>query len=834
MSRYGQQFGPDFTFLGVPMCDLDDPASYDGADVVILGAPFDGGTSHRPGARFGPMAIRMQDYLPHDGSRPSLALRTDGLQDLKVFDAGDVEMYSGDIEVALPALEAAVEKVTRAGAIPVTLGGDHSVTFPDAKGVANVLGHGRVSMIHFDAHADTGDIEFGSLWGHGQPMRRLIESGALRGDRFLQVGLRGYWPPPDTLDWMAGQKMRSYEMTEIVHRGLDECLSEAFVIAMDDCDGVFLSVDIDVCDPGHAPGTGTPEPGGLSARAIARRGPADLPRAPRGRGGRRRGVTAVRPRRHHRSPGQPRRAGVAQSPSRVAAATSGTARPGTRRVPSSTGERACTRSTRQTEQMVRSVLAYAENRLRMDPVPLDQAFLSAEQLTQRLAGVITDTPRQPDEVLGYYSSVIAPSVISADSPRFLGFIPAAPTKASLLFDMLVSCASIQGISWLEASGAIAAENTVLGLIAKEAGLPTDAGGCFVSGGSAGNLSALAVARETAKKRDGDPRRRYRVVVGSDAHSSIVNTLKLLEMDALLVETPDHRLTREAVEKALAQEEDLHDVAAVASTSGTTNAGIIDDLRGVGTLARERGWWFHVDGAYGGAGMFVPDLKPKYDGLELADSFILDPHKWLFTPFDCCALLYRDPALARETHTQDASYLDVIRDGTVGVAQEWNPTDYAYHLTRRARGLPLWFSLAVHGLDAYRSSHRGRGAASPRDRRPDQVRAAPRAGARARPGHRAVPPARVGARRLRPLGASPARRPGRLHPAEQVGGRDGRPVRLPAPRHQPGRGARGARPHALRCGRRVSRRVVRHHSRRVSRRVSRRGTPARTCRPRRSA
>src|SRR6478736_153615 len=176
MTRYGQQYGPDFTFLGVPACDLDDPSSFAGADVVIVGAPFDGGTSHRPGTRFGPMAIRSTDYLPHDGSRPSLALRTDGLADLRVVDAGDVEMFSGDIEVALPALEAAVEKVARAGAFPV------------AKGVANVLGHGRVSMLHFDAHADTGNIEFGSLWGHGQPMRRLIESGALRGDRFLQIG----------------------------------------------------------------------------------------------------------------------------------------------------------------------------------------------------------------------------------------------------------------------------------------------------------------------------------------------------------------------------------------------------------------------------------------------------------------------------------------------------------------------------------------------------------------------------------------------------------------------------------------------------------------------
>jgi agmatinase len=177
-------------------------------------------------------------------------------------------MYSGDIEVALPALEAAVERVARAGAIPVILGGDHSIAYPDAKGVANVLGHGRVSMIHFDAHADTGDVEFGSLWGHGQPMRRLLESGAVRGDRFLQVGLRGYWPPPETLDWMAVEGFRSYEMTEIGRRGLDTCLTEASQIATDDCDGVFLSVDIDVCDPGHAPGTGTPEPGGLTARQL--------------------------------------------------------------------------------------------------------------------------------------------------------------------------------------------------------------------------------------------------------------------------------------------------------------------------------------------------------------------------------------------------------------------------------------------------------------------------------------------------------------------------------------------------------------------------------------
>jgi agmatinase len=263
-------YGPDITFAGVPRTSLSELTSPGGGtcDIVFVGAPFDGGTTSRPGTRFGPRAIRATDYLPQDGSRPHLALGVDPLKELRVADAGDVLMPPGDTELSIGRLETAVHSVAASGAIPVILGGDHTITFPDATGVARHVGWGRVSLIHFDAHADTAEHHYGALHGHGTPMRRLIESGAVRGDRFLQIGLRGYWPDPPTLAWMAEQRMRSFEMTEVVARGLDDCLTEAFQIALDDCDAVFLSVDVDVVDPGMAPGTGTPEPGGLTGRQL--------------------------------------------------------------------------------------------------------------------------------------------------------------------------------------------------------------------------------------------------------------------------------------------------------------------------------------------------------------------------------------------------------------------------------------------------------------------------------------------------------------------------------------------------------------------------------------
>lgn len=268
MANIGNMYGPNFTFLGIPSCDLESPQSYSDSAVVILGAPIDSGTSHRSGAKFGPQAIRGADYLPHDGQRPHLALRVDGLTALKVRDAGDLLMPGGDLVASLEVLAAATEKLSRAGIIPIILGGDHSVASADVAGIARHRGMGKISMIHFDAHADTGDTQFGALVGHGTPMRRLIDSGYVRGDRFLQLGLRGYWPEEETLLWMRDQGMRSYEMTEIHHRGMGAVLDESFARLTDECDGVFLSIDIDVVDPGMAPGTGTPEPGGMTGREL--------------------------------------------------------------------------------------------------------------------------------------------------------------------------------------------------------------------------------------------------------------------------------------------------------------------------------------------------------------------------------------------------------------------------------------------------------------------------------------------------------------------------------------------------------------------------------------
>ncbi|MGH9077842.1 MAG: pyridoxal phosphate-dependent decarboxylase family protein [Acidimicrobiales bacterium] len=345
------------------------------------------------------------------------------------------------------------------------------------------------------------------------------------------------------------------------------------------------------------------------------------------------------------------------------------------------------------------IFEYCRTRLR-DPVPLDHPG-EKENLERALDGLLNEEGTDAARVLAIFAEHLATAVISCDSPRFLSFIPAAPTKASLLFDMVVSASSLQATSWLEAAGPVAAENQALRLLADLAGLPASAGGCFVSGGSAANLSALAVARDVARQRRGAGRAgAARVAVGDQSHSSVARALHLLGMQPLVVPTAGDRLTGPALRAALDDDADPSSVVATVATAGTTNAGIVDALDGIGEVCADHGMWLHVDGAYGGGALFAPSARYRFAGIEMADSFVIDPHKWLFAPFDCAALLYRHPQLARAVHTQDAAYLDVIH---TGAPDEWNPSDYAFHLTRRARGLPLWFSLAVHGTGAYRDA-----------------------------------------------------------------------------------------------------------------------------------
>lgn len=353
----------------------------------------------------------------------------------------------------------------------------------------------------------------------------------------------------------------------------------------------------------------------------------------------------------------------------------------------------------ETRRIVDEVLEYSRRRILATDTPLDHASTEAE--LRRLAGVtISEEGVGASRALAIFEHVLAPACITTDHPQFLSFIPSAPSKAAVAFDLVVSASALYGGSWLEGAGVVHAENEVLSWLANEFGLPDSSGGVFVQGGTIGNLSALAAAREAQRERIGARASKlggWVVVCSEEAHSSIASAGKIMDVEVVGVPVADDGVLRpEAVRAAL--DEYGERVIAVVATTGATNFGTIDDVAGIAALKRDYDFWLHIDGAYGLTAMLTPIVRDAFAGVEAADSLVVDPHKWLFAPYDACALIYRNPEVARLAHTQHADYLDALT-----ASSEWSPSDYAVQLTRRPRGLPFWFSLATYGAGVYREA-----------------------------------------------------------------------------------------------------------------------------------
>ncbi len=288
--------------------------------------------------------------------------------------------------------------------------------------------------------------------------------------------------------------------------------------------------------------------------------------------------------------------------------------------------------------------------------------------------------------------LLLPTTFPTDHPRYLAFVGGAPTPAAVIADAALSAASVYGGSELEAGDVVAAERMAIRWLCDIVGYPQAAHGVFVSGGSLANLSALVAARHGWLAPDGEPP--SVIVASASAHSSVRSAAAIMGCRVISAGTPDHPLGGDELTAVLDTLDD-RDVVAVVANAGATNTGAVDALDEIADCCEVRGIWLHVDAAYGGAALLVPGRRDTFAGIQRADSITIDPHKWLFTPFDCAAVLYLDPAIARAAHRQNAVYLESVVDDHFD-----NPADYAAHLTRRARGLPLWASLVANGTDAY--------------------------------------------------------------------------------------------------------------------------------------
>lgn len=352
---------------------------------------------------------------------------------------------------------------------------------------------------------------------------------------------------------------------------------------------------------------------------------------------------------------------------------------------------------KETQELADQIARFVRKRFSMEPPPLGGP-VAPEILLPQFEGLISKEGMGPTAAFDFFENVINPATISTDHPLYLAYVPNAPANAASLIDVVVSACSTFAGTWQEGAGVVAAENQALRFIMDVVGYPESAEGVFVSGGTAANLSALIAARHWFRRVHPEMEKvRLAIACAPSAHSSIKHAAQAMDVDILHIPGDDYlRLTPENLEQALDSYsvDDNSRLFAIIATAGATNSGYVDELKRTGEIAFERDVWFHVDGAYGGAAMLCEETAPLFDGIVQADSFVVDPHKWLFSPFDCAALIYKDPLDARLAHAQHAEYLDAIN------YTEFNPSDYAHHLTRRARGLPLWFTLAVHGTDAF--------------------------------------------------------------------------------------------------------------------------------------
>lgn len=348
--------------------------------------------------------------------------------------------------------------------------------------------------------------------------------------------------------------------------------------------------------------------------------------------------------------------------------------------------------------MTLDVMKYAINRITKTSPELGQPK-KEEELRELVGETITDKGIGGENAFQLFKDVLVKATVPIDHPRHLAFVPAAPTRAAIMFDLVTSASSIHGAYWMEGAGGIFCENEAMKWLVSLTGLPEGAFGVFTSGGTAANLSAMVTAREYWRRNPENRGEKALVITSAGAHSSIKAMAKVIDADVLLVEAED-LMSGADLEKKIKELDDHQRkrLFAVVGTGGTTNAGIIDDLEGIAHVCDKEQLWFHVDAAYGGGALAADSVRHLFNGIEKADSITIDPHKWLFSPYDCGAVIYKNPELAKAAHSQEGSYLDIFKDEG---AKGFNPADYQIQLTRRVRGLPLWFSLAMHGTDRYK-------------------------------------------------------------------------------------------------------------------------------------